>query len=711
MTIISNRDLEQRVIDTRDNHVPIKFRPTRPLLPRAPVAPVGTPVPWTPPPTPSIGANPSGKNGIPKALISLVATQTPVKQQSYTNSNITINFTSDPSDTNFYAVDIWFIGYHGNSNPQLMSSGNTSPINFVCDSTGESVSVFAQTVSATGMSAPLVFATHTVVTLSGTVDGPPPPTIAQTLVATPTGYQFSFNFITGLLTDVISVYRVYRNTTNTFVNAAVIATVPQNTNGSATYVFQDNIGSQNLGTLYYWVSAVNTAGLESGLTSAQAGAVLQTGWLIPTQQNSASISVPNANFEASTVSPVGWVPSGGKSLFLTTSFVGSGTQSLRVGSGGAQFGGAISTQQWAVKPGDQFFLSALMSSDGTSSPSAVFVILNGAGTQIAFISAQHGVTGAGYTTTTGTGTAPAGSVAGYVSLQNDVASALGDAYFDNIIVDRMVDPTTTVAAKGSTPSSLTSGFTYTSTTTTVTISWTGLTIYRADGTTTAVANGSQVVTGLTLSTSYKVYPYYDELLGTVNFVTGGVGSPAICQSAGSNTISQAQNLQSRVPLSASNGFTVTTPASGAGGGSGGGSGSCLHEDMLVRTDITGIVRVIDAEIGENILGEHGWEMITDKKILPAEIWVRVQLTSGREITVSSSHPFTLPEGSNEPMKRAQDLCLADFLITSSGVEIIKLIEAVESKARKVALTTAGPSHAFFAGKDSPAILAHNFLPS
>jgi hypothetical protein len=274
-----------------------------------------------------------------------------------------------------------------------------------------------------------------------------------------------------------------------------------------------------------------------------------------------------------------------------------------------------------------------------------------------------------------------------------------------------IDPSKVgVLAKGSTPSSLSSGFTYTSTTTTVTISWSGLTIYRADGSTTAITNSSQLVTGLTASTSYKVYPYWDETNSTVNFVTGGVGSPAICQTAGSNAISQSQNLQSRIPLSASTGFAVATPASGSGGGSGGGSGNCLHESMLVETN-RGIVKSIDSEIGDMIRSEHGWETINAKKVMPAEIWVCVQLTDGSQITVTPSHPFTLPAGSDCAMKRAADLCLADFLITTKGVGAIKKIEVLEMKGQKVSITTSGPSHAFFAGKDSPAILAHNFLPS
>jgi hypothetical protein len=275
-----------------------------------------------------------------------------------------------------------------------------------------------------------------------------------------------------------------------------------------------------------------------------------------------------------------------------------------------------------------------------------------------------------------------------------------------------IDPSSLgqILAKGSTPSSLSSGFTYTSTTTTVTLFWSGLTIFRADGSTTAIANSSQLITGLTASSSFRIYPYFDELSGTLGFVTGGVGSPAICQTAGSNAISQAQNLQTRVPLSASNGFTVTTPASGSGGGSGGGSGNCVFSETLVESK-RGSIKAIDVQLGDELRSENGWEVVTRTKVMPCEIWVHVLLVSGEEVLVSPSHPFTLADGSDVPMKRSADLSLADFLRTTRGIGAIRSISVIEEKGQKVSLTTSGPTHTFYAGVNEPSLLCHNFLPS
>jgi hypothetical protein len=273
-----------------------------------------------------------------------------------------------------------------------------------------------------------------------------------------------------------------------------------------------------------------------------------------------------------------------------------------------------------------------------------------------------------------------------------------------------------ILAKGSTPSSLSSGFTFTSTPTSVNISWTSLQIFRADGSVTSVANGNQTITGLSASSSFRMYPFFDDLassptFGTLQFVnvSGGTGSPALCYAAGSNLTSQAQNLQSRIPLSSSTGITVTTPASGSSGGSGGGSSNCLHESMLCETQ-RGILPISDVQVGDKVLGEHDqWQEVTFKIVKPCEVFICITLTDGSSITASTTHPFTLADRS---MKRSADLALSDFLITrNGGVGVIKSISVVQTRARKVSLTVE-PSHIFYASSDAPPrIASHNWLPS
>jgi hypothetical protein len=144
------------------------------------------------------------------------------------------------------------------------------------------------------------------------------------------------------------------------------------------------------------------------------------------------------------------------------------------------------------------------------------------------------------------------------------------------LTSNKIDPTKSgVLMKGSVPPTWSGAFTYLSTMSSLTWSWSGLTIYRADGTTTNVPNGSVVVASLAASTTYYFYPYWDDVAGALEWVAGSAGGPAYAQSDKTNLAAQQQALQGRIPLS-QGAVSAATTASGTGGGSGGGSGGCVR---------------------------------------------------------------------------------------------------------------------------------------
>lgn len=82
-----------------------------------------------------------------------------------------------------------------------------------------------------------------------------------------------------------------------------------------------------------------------------------------------------------------------------------------------------------------------------------------------------------------------------------------------------VDPSKSgVLAKGSIPQTFSNGFTYTSTTTSITISWVAQAVYRVDGTKTTITDGSQAITGLLPNMAYFFYPYLRESDQTLQWV-------------------------------------------------------------------------------------------------------------------------------------------------------------------------------------------------
>lgn len=260
-----------------------------------------------------------GQNGTPETVLSVSATQSPTKGQGQTLSLVSVSFTRDPADKNFAGVRIWFTGFKGSTTPSLMASGTVSPISFVCDTTKETVTVAVQPYSNAGASPDLSTCLTTTVTLNGVVQAPPAPSIAQSLTSTPTGVQFSFNQEGGLLQDVVQAYRVYKNSTNNSGTATVFKNYPQDPKNTGQVVVQDVLSNGTIS--YYWVSAVNTSGLESSLTQVAGSGTVISGFANSSDNmvRNGDFSGGNANWSAST--QVGWFKTGQSGVPVGTSYI------------------------------------------------------------------------------------------------------------------------------------------------------------------------------------------------------------------------------------------------------------------------------------------------------------------------------------------------------------------------------------------------------
>ncbi len=267
-----------------------------------------------------------------------------------------------------------------------------------------------------------------------------------------------------------------------------------------------------------------------------------------------------------------------------------------------------------------------------------------------------------------------------------------------------IDPSKSgVLMKGSVSPTWSGGFTYTCTTSSITWSWSGLSILRADGTQTQIADGSLAVTGLAAATTYFFYPYWDETQQALAFVAGRVGNPANAQSAKTIAAAQQQALQGCVPLSAG-AMTAATVASGTGGGSGGGSGSCVRGNMKVLTKDRGSVKIHQLRKGDHIRGRDSWTQVVRHEVHPADTFIRLSLSNGDSLDVTPHHVFTLAD---ESPVRADRLCLGDILVECNGWLTLQKIELVNEEGAKV-LITCEPEHEFFAGRSDACVLTHNY---
>jgi hypothetical protein len=203
-------------------------------------------------------------SGIPEQVTNVSATESPSKQQDRVYSLVSVSFTRGSSDLFFAGARIWLVGYKGNMNAILVADAQDSPVSFLVETTNETVVVKVQAFGTDGTPASYDDCPSTTVLLDGVASAPPDPTIAQYIVAISGGWQFQFNFLTGLIEEVIDGYWIYRSATNDVATAIKYKYVKHPPTNTGIYTFQDIVAS----TQYYWVSAIALNGMESAKVSA-----------------------------------------------------------------------------------------------------------------------------------------------------------------------------------------------------------------------------------------------------------------------------------------------------------------------------------------------------------------------------------------------------------------------------------------------------------
>lgn len=175
---------------------------------------------------------------------------------------------------------------------------------------------------------------------------------------------------------------------------------------------------------------------------------------------------------------------------------------------------------------------------------------------------------------------------------------------------------------------------WTTTSSSIALSWASQTVGLSDGSSIVIAAGSKSYTGLGASTTYHIYPYVD--IPTLTIMFANASPPPTSANSADSLAANADGTYSMTPL------TITTVATGGGGGSGGGGGYCPESHELVDVQGKGLVPVGDVEGGDYIKGYSfktkadvyrkvvsvasascaAWRVIRGHKVSPCEpVWV------------------------------------------------------------------------------------------
>ncbi len=252
---------------------------------------------------------------------------------------------------------------------------------------------------------------------------------------------------------------------------------------------------------------------------------------------------------------------------------------------------------------------------------------------------------------------------------------------------------------------------YTSTETTVTITWTNLVILWPDGLFTVIPDGSVAITGLTASTTYVASLYYDVVLGGVHIAapSAPLGTPGLLSSALDSLAVATCKLDNHVALTPT-GLSVATAAAGAtGGGFGGGNTpppTCTLRGTVLPSNFGAISneevkRLFDAGAPVSLIGREGLERVRQAFWSPVEYIYRVEVEGYEAFECSGSLPMLTDSGRHIWVQNIPEGSRVD---TVAGMQPM-IATRIETAGEVLYLELEGPSHEYLV---VDGVWTHNF---
>jgi hypothetical protein len=269
---------------------------------------------------------------------------------------------------------------------------------------------------------------------------------------------------------------------------------------------------------------------------------------------------------------------------------------------------------------------------------------------------------------------------------------------------------TGLRVQGSLLPSFTGNISFTFTATTATLTWASLVILWPDGAFTYIQDGSIAFTGLSATTKYWAFAFFDIVYGGVHLVTPTtpVGTPAELSAAYDPLADAACKQDSRVALTPG-GLSFTTAATGMSGGGGGGNPTpitCTLRGTLLQTPEGPVSNEVlkqrfDAGEPVHLMGREGPEKIVHAVWAPVTHFYRIGVDGFASFGASES--LTLhPEGGRHTWcSLLPDGTLVD---TTNGFHPMSKVR-VDEAGEVLFIELTGPSHEYLV---VDGVWTHNF---